>query len=62
MHSIDLPSGMVTGVGGLPHRDAAAAATFALRNMDIPAIPNLPRRSPAEVELLMPALREPPAA
>lgn len=43
-----LPSGATTSVGGLPHRDAAHAAAFALRHMDLPAIPSLPRRSPAE--------------
>jgi hypothetical protein len=43
-----LPSGIATGIGGLPHRDAAEAAAFALRTMELPAIPTLPRRSPAE--------------
>lgn len=36
------------GIGGLPHRDAADAASFALHFMDIPSIPTLPRRSPSE--------------
>ena len=40
-------SGTVTGMGGLPHRDADDAAAFAL-TMQIPSIPQLPRRSPAE--------------
>lgn len=41
--------GLATGVGSLPHRDAHAAAEFALRTCpDLPAIPTLPRRSPAE--------------
>ena len=42
-------AGTATGVGSLPHRDASAAAEFALRHSpDLPAIPTLPRRSPAE--------------
>jgi methionine synthase II (cobalamin-independent) len=42
-------AGVATGVGSLPHRDAAAAAEFVLRTCpDLPAIPSLPRRSPAE--------------
>jgi hypothetical protein len=40
-------SGTVTGMGGLPHRDASEAAAFALA-LQIPSIPQLPRRSPAE--------------
>ncbi len=43
-----LRSGMATGVGSLPHRSAYDAATFALREYDLPAVPTLPRRSPAE--------------
>ncbi|CAN5494214.1 hypothetical protein BH10ACT2_BH10ACT2_26560 [soil metagenome] len=43
-----LGGGTTTGIGGLPHRDAAHAVSFALRNMELPAIPRLPRRSPAE--------------
>jgi hypothetical protein len=43
-----LPSGIATGIGSLPHRDAGAAATFALSAMALPAIPTLPKRSPAE--------------
>lgn len=39
---------MVTGIGSLPHRDAVAAARFSLTTSDLPAIPTLPRRSPAE--------------
>lgn len=42
------PQGMVTGIGSLPHRDASAAAAFSLASADLPAIPTLPRRSPAE--------------
>ncbi len=43
-----LIAGASTGIGGLPHRDAADAARFVLDTMGIPAIPSLPRRSPAE--------------
>jgi hypothetical protein len=35
-------------MGSLPHRSAQEAAVFALRAYDVPAIPALPRRSPAE--------------
>ena len=48
MHTAQLPSGIATGIGGLPHRDASQAAAFVLREMELPAIPTLPRRSPAE--------------
>jgi len=48
MHRAQLPSGIVTGIGGLPHRDAVEAARFVLQHMELPAIPTLPRRSPAE--------------
>jgi hypothetical protein len=40
--------GAVCGVGSLPHRDAAAAAAFAIGEFDIATIPTLPTRSPAE--------------
>lgn len=43
-----LRPGATTGVGSLPHRDAVAAAEFALREYDLLALPSLPRRSPAE--------------
>ncbi|MBW8827534.1 MAG: hypothetical protein JF603_14460, partial [Acidobacteria bacterium] len=44
-----LKAGMVTSVGSLPHRDADAAAAFILRqHPDLPAAPQLPRRSPLE--------------
>jgi methionine synthase II (cobalamin-independent) len=43
-----LPSGIATGIGTLPHRDADAAAEFALSTLELPAIPTLPKRSPAE--------------
>lgn len=48
MVPVQLPSGIATGIGGLPHRDASDAASFVLREMELPAIPFLPRRSPAE--------------
>ena len=44
-----LTGGIATGVGSLPHRDARAAAEFALvTTPDLPAIPSLPKRSPAD--------------
>lgn len=44
-----LQTAAATGVGSLPHRDAAQAAEFALRCApDLPFVPTLPRRSPAE--------------
>ena len=43
-----LAPGASTGIGSLPHRSAGEAARFALAEYDIPAIPSLPRRSPAE--------------
>lgn len=36
------------GVGSLPHRECREAVEFAWRATDIPTIPSLPRRSPAE--------------
>ncbi|MBU6317873.1 MAG: hypothetical protein KGR47_15270, partial [Acidobacteria bacterium] len=48
MHLNDIPSGIATGIGGLPHRDEREAAEFVLEHMEMPAIPSLPRRSPAE--------------
>ncbi len=48
MNRAQLPSGIATGIGGLPHRDAAEAAEFVLATMELPAIPTLPKRSPAE--------------
>jgi hypothetical protein len=41
-------AGAATGIGSLPHRNAYDAAAFALREYDLPAMPTLPRRSPAE--------------
>ena len=43
-----LRPGAATGIGSLPHRNAYDAAAFALREYDLPALPTLPRRSPAE--------------
>lgn len=40
--------GSTTGIGSLPHRNADQAAEFAFAAHDIPSIPSLPRRSPAE--------------
>jgi len=41
--------GTATGVGSLPHRNAYEAAEFALRiTPELPCIPTLPKRSPAE--------------
>jgi len=40
--------GAAFGVGSLPHRDAQAAAAFAIGEFDIATIPRLPARSPAE--------------
>ena len=40
--------GQSVGIGSLPHRDADAAAAFALSEFDIATIPTLPIRSPAE--------------
>ena len=48
MNRAQLPSGIATGIGSLPHRDAAAAAEFVLATLALPAIPTLPKRSPAE--------------
>jgi hypothetical protein len=40
---------MATGIGSLPHRDAHAAAAMVLRCIpELPAAPELPRRSPLE--------------
>ena len=48
MNRAQLPSGIATGIGSLPHRDADAAAAFSLETLELPAIPTLPKRSPAE--------------
>ena len=41
-------NGRSVGIGSLPHRDAAAAAAFAVAEFDIATVPSLPARSPAE--------------
>ena len=41
-------AGSTTGIGSLPHRNASQAVEFAFDAYDVPAIPSLPRRSPAE--------------
>ena len=42
-------AGVATAVGSLPHTDGDAAADFVLELLpDLPAVPSLPRRSPAE--------------
>ncbi len=38
----------VTGVGSLPHRDPGEAARFVLDTTDVPYLPQLPHRHPAE--------------
>lgn len=49
MASTVLAAGIATGVGSLPHRDAAAAAASVLRCLpELPAVPQLPARSPHE--------------
>ena len=45
---VSLPAGASTGIGSLPHRSAGDAARFAMTEYDIPAVPSLPRRNPAE--------------
>jgi len=48
-HRRTLTSGLCTTIGSLPHRDERAAAQFALdATPQLPAIPSLPKRSPAE--------------
>lgn len=45
----ELRPGVATGAGSLPHTDASSAAAFVLRlHPELPAAPQLPRRSPAE--------------
>lgn len=49
---IELPTGAVTGYGGLPHWDAAAAVADVLRLApQLPFVPQLPRRSRFEAPL-----------
>jgi hypothetical protein len=45
---MQLRPGATTGIGSLPHRSVHEAASFSLNKYDLPAIPSLPRRSPAE--------------
>ncbi|MGH9136216.1 MAG: hypothetical protein ACRD0G_04105 [Acidimicrobiales bacterium] len=44
----EIRPGTATGVGSLPHRSAGEAVRFAFTEYDLPAIPSLPRRCPAE--------------
>lgn len=45
----NVPAGAATSIGSLPHRDADQAAAFVLhQHPELPALPTLPRRSPAE--------------
>jgi methionine synthase II (cobalamin-independent) len=47
-----LTGGLATGIGSLPHRDAVEAAEWVLAELpDLPAVPSLPRRHPAELML-----------
>ena len=47
--TVHLTAGAATGIGSLPHVDPYAAAAFVLERLpDLPAIPSLPQRSPAE--------------
>ena len=48
MSSFDLPGATVTGIGSLPYRHSAEAAKLALEAFELPAVPTLPNRSPAE--------------
>ncbi|MFZ9156585.1 MAG: hypothetical protein ACO230_00670 [Ilumatobacteraceae bacterium] len=44
-----LTGGVSTAIGSLPHRDARAAAEFAVAcSPELPSVPSLPKRSPAE--------------
>lgn len=48
-HRRVLTSGLCTTIGSLPHRDERTAARFAFEaTPQLPAIPSLPKRSPAE--------------
>lgn len=49
MKSIDLPRGLSSSIGSLPHTDPRAAATFVLeRQPRLPSAPSLPNRSGVE--------------
>ncbi len=45
-------NGATTNLGGLPHRDAAAASAFAIGEFDIPAAPVLPNIAAVETDAL----------
>jgi methionine synthase II (cobalamin-independent) len=46
MRTVDLPYGVATAIGSLPHADACAAVEFALEHQPrLPAAPSLPNRS-----------------
>jgi methionine synthase II (cobalamin-independent) len=45
---VPLRAGASFGVGSLPHRSVSKALDFVWSSTDIPTIPSLPRRSPAE--------------
>jgi methionine synthase II (cobalamin-independent) len=48
-----LPAGVATAIGSLPHHDAHAAAALVLRCLpELPAAPELPRRSPYETMIV----------
>ena len=52
MRALDvIEPGSTTAIGGLPHLSAHQAADFAWTACDIPPVPSLPRRSPAEFEI-----------
>jgi hypothetical protein len=49
MRAIDLPAGVASSIGSLPHTDPRAAATFVLEHQPrLPAAPSLPNRSGIE--------------
>ena len=49
MKTVELPAGLATSIGSLPHTDPRAAATFVLeRHPRLPAAPSLPNRSGIE--------------
>ena len=47
-HAITPRPGATFGIGSLPHRSVSQALDFVWSSTDIPTIPSLPRRSPAE--------------
>jgi hypothetical protein len=61
--TVHLTAGAASGIGSLPHTDARAAAEFVLERLpDLPAIPSLPQRSPAERMLAQAAVGVPGVA